>query len=73
MSKKQPKVTEWFPATVKPVRVGHYQRNWGDGSLTEVPDYWDGKHWFNCDIDGSHDGCRSLDESRPWRGLAAKP
>jgi hypothetical protein len=67
------KLTPWFPANVKPVRVGVYQVRDTD----TLPWYrrWDGAHW--------HIGAESvriaaatsmpIDSQLPWRGLAEEP
>jgi hypothetical protein len=68
------KLTPWFPADVKPVRVGVYEVR------MKAPwyRYWDGVHWhaghctpkLACPL--SH---MPLEEtpSEPWRGLAEEP
>lgn len=68
MSKK---LTEWFPADVKPVRKGLYQRNYIGYGITKVPDRWDGKKWWVRYADGS--GEFPAKTNRPWRGLASDP
>ncbi len=60
------KVTEWYPASVKPVREGWYERRYGIVGI--YMQYWNGNIWL-------HDSFRK----RPmwwgleWRGLAEKP
>ena len=68
--KKQPKVTPWFPADVKPVRKGYYQRQYRDSCMW-WPDKWDGKEWKLCNEDGTIIGPSFND--MPWRGLAFGP
>ena len=40
------KLTQWFPGTVKPVRVGVYERNYSEFPF-HSPNYchWNGKFW----------------------------
>lgn len=45
------KLTDWFPPEVLPARPGWYQREYSVHSnrstrLNEIPDYFDGKHWY---------------------------
>lgn len=70
MSKKQPKLTPWFPAHVEPVRNGFYQRRYSTKEFIEACDYWDGE-WILYGIDGERIGLSC--EPRQWRGLAVKP
>ena len=62
------KLTPWFPADVKPVRVGFYQRKYVAREFTDLPDYWDGENWY-C---GTLYGVESFPSKplREWRGLA---
>lgn len=64
-----PPLTDWYPADVKPVRVGWYQREYARDWLTDHCDWWDGRRWILCCTDGSRLG-PSQDERR-WRGLSA--
>ena len=66
--------TEWFPAEIKPVREGVYERNCGKAKFA----YWDGCNWFLSSDhveravyyrDIEQYGSRYLD----WRGLAENP
>lgn len=60
-----PKLTPWFPPSVKPVRVGKYSRKFPGRNYR---DYWDGEEWL------THMGGIPLaDQGRPWRGLAEDP
>lgn len=59
--------TEWFPADVKPVHVGVYERDWSNAP--ELPpiewfDRWDGVTW-RYGRTGEYQGCAN----RQWRGL----
>jgi hypothetical protein len=67
MSKK--KLTPWFPDDVRPVRIGLYQRDYGGYDLS--PDFWDGRRWQLCGIDGEPFAMSR--KPLPWRGLAEKP
>lgn len=65
-------VTPWFPASVRPVRVGLYQRNYGDPRyLNKVPDYWDGFAWLVVTIDGNRFFTNA--SGLQWRGLRQPP
>ena len=72
MSKK---LTPWFPANVKPVRVGYYERDWdGAGNAWGIePDYWNGKAWEAVYLNGTREEAEFTEQSAPWRGLAKKP
>ncbi len=64
------KTTPWYPGTVKPVRVGLYQRDYGrEGNYFCR---WDGKVWYcghyHTQI-AAVDGDRSFFQDIPWRGL----
>lgn len=65
-----PELTPWFPADVKPVRVGYYEIDWyGDGNMRGLsPDYWDGKQWRLFGPSGD-----IFVGAPSWRGLAVKP
>ena len=68
-------LTDWFPAAIKPVRRGVYQRQYTYGKATQSQYcYWDGEHWFM----GRHsaDGALKViylglapNQSLPWRGV----
>jgi hypothetical protein len=77
MSRK-PKLTPWFPASVKPARVGVY--NVDTLELGDIYRYWDGRHWsfFGLSPDGAmtqhaHGNIFTNGRLFPWRGLAEKP
>lgn len=63
------KVTDWFPAEVKPVRVGWYEREYASDWLTRACDWWDGSRWILCSYFGDHIG--QGNDDRRWRGLSA--
>ena len=71
------KYTPWFPADVKPARVGVYQT--GDPSDIEdqLYQHWNGRHWGMCadtiaEAKAVADD-RSFFQNEPWRGLAKAP
>ncbi len=66
----KPTLTPWFPATVKPVRVGWYEyTGWGLGARYPDRRFWTGKGWrFSWEL-RSHLG---LPDDQ-WRGLASPP
>ena len=59
---EEPKLTEWFPTDVEPVREGAYQINDDKNPAWPFPTYatWDGQKW-------------SADSIAQWRGLAEDP
>jgi hypothetical protein len=66
------KLTPWFPANAKPVRVGVYEIK-KDG----MPAWyrrWDGKYWYLGDINPETAAQENIvlgsSMPRPWRGLA---
>jgi hypothetical protein len=71
------KLTDWFPADVKPVRVGVYQTRQGE-EFSDWFQFWNGTFWSESSgyVDGAF---RS--QGRPsegfneveWRGLAQPP
>jgi len=78
MSKKQPKLTPWFPANVEPAYIGVYLKEFG-GSITDYQ-YWDGSRW-HYGHDTPDKTIKKLKQNptswvpnaRRWRGLAVKP
>lgn len=66
--KKQ--LTDWYPAEVKPVRKGWYERNW-HFSFASL-DWFDGMDWHNGIGDGDFDPDPSSAHIK-WRGLASDP
>lgn len=68
------KLTEWYPAHIKPVRVGWYDTLDNDGSYSQLRWYFDGRKWcwfHDNDIKKTKVIC--VFQKRPWRGLAQKP
>lgn len=78
------RLTEWFPADVKPVRVGVYEVN--DNNAYEFPmyAYWDGVRFGYRTVDSFGEGAverafrfrnakTTLPALVPWRGLAEQP
>lgn len=79
MSKKQPKLTELFPPSRKPARVGVYQHEFTD-TKTIYFSLWNGKFWCINDWtaeQAKRHSTRSYSAYQPqfagWRGLAVKP
>ena len=75
MSKKQSKLTPWFPGEVKPVREGVYECR---GAPThESYQHWNGAIWggWATDKDAAAENRDrpSMRHSPQWRGLAEKP
>jgi len=64
------KLTPWFPGTVKPVRVGVYQRDYGKHGGT-VYCYFDGIMWHvtSAELRFTSKAARSLSQYMPWRGV----
>lgn len=69
MSKQ--KLTEWFPANVKPVRKGFYQREYESEWMIGYCDFWDGEEWILMSITGLPTG--PVTTQLRWRGLASDP
>lgn len=55
------KLTPWFPADVKPVRHGIYERSYG---FFKLKDLWDGNYWR---YQVSKKIC--FNQNRDWRGI----
>lgn len=77
MSKKQPKLTPWFPGDVNPARIGVYEKDFGCANDYQ---YWDGSRWHYGDNTPEKTvkkltvrSAAFIPSSRPWRGLAVKP
>ena len=72
MSKKQPKLTPWFPSRIKPFREGVYQCNYDGDSVFRL--YKDGVwHCYGHTVrEAMQTNCESSNEAK-WRGLAVKP
>lgn len=54
--------TPWYPGSIKPVRVGSYERLY---SMPGFRDWWTGTHWVMWDAEGP----KAMTQDRPWRGL----
>ena len=71
------KLTPWFPGTVKPVRVGVYERDFSGTYAGNLPGlhycYWNGKFWglygTNPKIAVWYQDKPSLNQNFPWRGV----
>lgn len=66
-------LTPWFDGSIKPARVGVYERNYGDGySYGREYSFWDGRRWM-CPCYSPDDAARetavSAYQKEPWRGL----
>lgn len=75
----KPKLTPWYPAEVKPVRAGIYERNMGEYCAGRYSYFdpntglWYGwAEWVLFAIDNYHKGYVSSLQDRPWRGLTEK-
>lgn len=76
-----PKLTPWFPSTVKPVHVGVYRTNlFFSGRGYYKYSYWDGKKWGwsstlkeRANPANGKDYGMSPNQCKQWRGLAVKP
>lgn len=62
--------TPWYPAHIKPVRVGWYEIGTAGASEGEMM-FWDGRLlWWQCDRGvGLRSGCGPLLPGDLWRGL----
>jgi hypothetical protein len=71
----KPRLTDWFPSTVKPVLKGVYER--AVLRKTDRYSYWDGSYWGLSEISPEAAyrwrELRSSYQSRKWRGLAENP
>lgn len=76
------KLTEWYPADVKPVHVGVYEvRNSrplhyrAQGRLLGRYRYWDGNNWMTAAPDDIWHGpsIMGTHDTHQWRGLAQDP
>ena len=71
------KMTQWFPGTTKPVRVGIYQIDVSEPtSAFRRPRWsvWDGKKWMLCTHELAYALVMTKPESRQnweWRGMAS--
>ena len=67
--------TDWYPPTIKPARVGVYERQMGSFSMGGRYSYWNGEFW--CGWGGTvliaeqngNCGHISAVQSAPWRGF----
>lgn len=71
-----PRLTDWYPPSIKPARVGVYQRDMrgtGNGQYS----HWDGMFWGgwggSIEIAARNAGGISSVQDANWRGLAKKP
>jgi hypothetical protein len=61
--------TKWFPGSVKPARIGWYERKYKALDLRIEPDYFDGEIWF-LGLSGVKNNRPASTQDRPCRGLA---
>lgn len=60
-------VTKWYPGSIKPIRIGMYERRQLHGQYTYIfLSYWNGKKWCR-----KWDHQASLYQSLRWRGRAS--
>jgi hypothetical protein len=67
------KKTPWFDGSVKPVRLGVYQRRYVGGARYAR---WTGRYWclpWRRVATAAQDTAASFFERLPWRGLAEEP
>ena len=62
------KLTPWYPAEIKPVRVGYYDCELCHSKGNERRHFWNGTNWYR---DNSLQ-CNML-TMKGWRGLAEEP
>lgn len=67
-----------MPASIKPVHVGWYARDYssdqnGPGFWLMSRDYWDGQHWHVGLDNGTFQRAPDSNPVERWRGLAEKP
>jgi hypothetical protein len=72
MSKK---LTPWFPASVKPVREGVYQRDWSSrpGYALWSEGVWHWTSWVSAAEAAVESGISRATAAIRWRGLASDP
>jgi hypothetical protein len=67
------KLTPWFPGTVKPVRVGVYERQYSLMWSTRLYCYWNGIRWspVATSIQEAEElkPFASASQDLPWRGV----
>lgn len=69
--------TNWYPGTVKPKRIGLYERNIKFWHTKIRWSFWNGRFWGGWAgskaFAVANQNYRSTTQEAPWRGLAAKP
>ena len=66
------KLTPWFPGTVKPVRVGVYERQYSLMRSERLYCHWDGKYWYAWAMtpkQAEKAYTLSALQNLPWRGV----
>ena len=77
----KPKLTPWIDGSVKPTRVGVYERDYAyprpiKRKSVVVFCRWDGADWYCCSstiLGAAAEGLASDIDGAPWRGLASDP
>lgn len=65
------RLTNWFPADVKPSLPGWYEREYISSWMGKLHDKWDGECWLVGD--GNGNAIVQAGKNRRWRGLAEDP
>jgi len=67
------KKTKWYPAKIKPVRIGVYERRYKNVPLSPLFCLWNGRFWcpgsFDKEFAAYYDS-PSYTQNLPWRGIA---
>lgn len=70
-------LTEWFPADVKPVNIGVYERDCNGKKSANRYWYWNGEFFEVGGFDRPEDAVKKIGQKSfargQWRGLAEKP
>ena len=61
------KLTKWYPADIKPVRIGWYETKRQNGQISTFKWWFDGNKWR-----AGQDDFVCNEQNRVWRGLAEK-
>ena len=74
----KPKLTPWYPSSVKPARPGVYNTSYVDSwhSKWTGYSYWDGRAWTSQCRDPERarvSGTYYANQNKRWRGLAEAP
>ena len=70
-------ITEWFSASVKPVRDGVYETRSQKSQPFVTYQYWNGEHWGyfkpTAELAFQRRHMKSCEQKPQWRGLAEAP